>query len=72
MLPRFRPRVRVGPSATGRGRWERKLERQRRREEEIDEILAKIRRNGLGSLSRHEKRVLRQASEEQQAEDELR
>ena len=56
----------------GRGRWERKLKRQRRREKEIDGILAKIRRDGLTSLSRHEKRILRQASEQQRAEDELR
>jgi len=55
----------------GRGRWERKLERQRSRQEEIDGILAKIRRDGLSSLSRREKRVLRQATEQQQTEDDL-
>ena len=63
-----RPR-RGGPA--GRGRWERKLKRQRRRQDEIDGILAKIRRDGLASLSGHEKRVLREATEQQQAENEL-
>jgi len=66
----FSRRPRRGEPA-GRGRWERKLKRQRRRQDEIDRILDKIRRDGLASLSRHEKRILRQATEEQQADDEL-
>ena len=65
---RLGPRLRrSGPA--GRGRWERKLKQQRRRQEEIDHILDKIRRDGLASLSRSEKRALRQATEEQQAEN---
>lgn len=71
VLPRVGIRMRLGPNGTGRGRWERKLKRQRRQQEEIDRILDKIRRDGLASLSRHEKRILRQATEQQQAEDDL-
>lgn len=63
-------RLRRGGPA-GRGRWERKLKRQRRQQEEIDGILAKIRRDGLSSLSGREKRVLREATEQQQTEDDL-
>jgi membrane associated rhomboid family serine protease len=63
-------RLRRGESA-GRGRWERKLKQQRRQQEEIDGILDKIARDGLSSLNRHEKRVLREATQKQQTEDDL-
>lgn len=65
----FSRRMRRGGPA-GRGRWERKLRRQRRQQKEIDGILDKIGRDGLSSLNRHEKRVLREATG-QQPEDDL-
>lgn len=53
----------------GAGRWERKLRRQRRENEQVDRILDKIRRKGLRSLNWQEKRTLRKASRRQEGED---
>jgi membrane associated rhomboid family serine protease len=65
--PLLRGRLKLsGPR--GRGRWERKVRRQQRSDQEIDRILTKIRREGIGSLSRGEKEALREATEEQQRE----
>lgn len=66
--PLIRMRPRRG-GLTGRGRWARKLQRQHREDEAVDRILDKIRRKGLRSLNRWEKRTLRKASQRQQRED---
>jgi len=47
------------------GAWARKVQRQADGEKRVDEILDKIQREGMGSLSRQEKKVLEQASAKQ-------
>ncbi len=55
--------------AMGEGRWAKKLQRQRKEQEEVDAILDQIRESGIGSLSRGQKRTLRQASQRKREED---
>lgn len=64
-IPRIRRRVSSGADAMGRGRWQRKLRRQQAQQAQIDRILDKIRRDGIGSLSRSDRRTLRRASQQQ-------
>jgi len=52
-----------------RGAWQRKMERRRQAEAEIDRILQKIHDQGLQSLSRKERKTLRQATRQQQQEE---
>lgn len=52
-----------------RGRWEKKMRQRLREQEQIDAILEKIRRAGIGSLSWREKRTLQQATDRQRQED---
>lgn len=51
---------------TRAGRWESKLARQRAIEMELDRILKKIHTHGLGSLTRNEKKILQDATKEEQ------
>ena len=67
-LPKLKAGRSRGAAGAGQGRWEKKLARQRELQQQVDAILDKIRREGIGSLSRREKRTLKQASEEQQGE----
>lgn len=48
-----------------KGAWERKVKRQQAQQAKIDRILQKIHERGLGSLSRWERKLLQQASEEE-------
>ena len=66
VLPKLRRRRLV--RASGAGRWEKKLQRERELEEKVDEILAKIRREGFNSLNRREKRILKQATDQQRGQ----
>jgi len=71
-LPRVKLRPRGGPglaSRLRRGAWRRRMERRRRRQEQIDRILEKIHREGINALSRQEKRLLHEATREQRHED---
>ncbi len=59
----------VGPSGRKwvqvkirKGAWERKMKRQQAQQAQIDRILKKVHEEGLGSLSRQEKKTLQQAS----------
>ena len=45
-----------------KGAWERKMKRQRAQQAQIDRILKKVHEEGLGSLSRQEKKILQEAS----------
>lgn len=58
---------RVSPTAiqagAREGRWKRKLEQQRREDQEVDRILAKVREHGLAGLTRREKKALQRATE---------
>jgi len=68
VVPRLRIAGKLGPDGRGRGRWQKKLARRRREQEEIDRILDKIRRDGIDSLGRSDRRKLRQASRRQREE----
>jgi len=75
ILPRVLRRVsmgkdRMGKDRMGRGRWEKKRHAERARQEEIDEILDKIRQGGIGSLSRSEKRKLQEETQRQHRDGE--
>ncbi len=54
---------RLGPSGRGSGRWHKKVQREREEQEQVDRILDKVRREGIGSLTRREKAILRRATE---------
>ncbi len=64
VLPRLRMKLRFGNRPAGQGRWEKQLKRRQKQQEEIDRILDKIRREGIGSLNRREKQLLQQTTEE--------
>lgn len=70
LWPRVRRKAGVARAEAGRGRWENKRRAQRARQEEIDEILDKIRRRGIGALSRSEKRKLQEETHRQQRDGE--
>ncbi len=71
VVPRLRRRPRPGARPGEVGNWEKKLQQRRRRQQQVDAILDKIRAGGIGSLSRREKRFLREATDQQRREDEL-
>ncbi|OPX21437.1 MAG: hypothetical protein B1H04_06670 [Planctomycetales bacterium 4484_123] len=52
-----------GASGRGSGRWRRKVQREQEERQEVDRILDKVRREGIGALSRRERDVLRRATE---------
>lgn len=52
-----------------RGAWERKMQRRRDVQTEVDRILRKIHQQGLASLTRKEKQALQDATRRQQRED---
>lgn len=69
VLPRVGGRARQVIRRAGRGAWERKMQRRREEQAAVDRILDKIRTQGIGSLTRSEKRTLQEATRHQQAED---
>ncbi|HSW45849.1 MAG TPA: rhomboid family intramembrane serine protease [Phycisphaerae bacterium] len=54
---------------TKAGAWEHRRKRQAEVEAEVDHILAKVRENGMQSLTRHEKKILAEATRRQQERD---
>jgi len=68
----FGPAWRQFSSAQKRGQWEKRLAEEQAEQEMVDRILAKVHREGIDSLSRHEKRALRQATERQRERDKQR
>jgi membrane associated rhomboid family serine protease len=52
-----------------RGAWQRKLQILEDERREVDRILAKVHEEGLQSLTRHEKKTLKRASERQRREE---
>ena len=46
-----------------KGEWERKQIRRHRDEAEVDRILDKVRKRGMGSITRREKKILQQATD---------
>ncbi len=63
VLPKLRMKLRFSNRPAGQGQWEKQLKRRQEQREKIDRILDKIRSEGIGSLSRGEKKTLQQASE---------
>jgi membrane associated rhomboid family serine protease len=59
----------LGPSSMREGAWQKRLSRRRKEEAEIDGILDKIHRDGIGSLTRGEKKILRDATRRQREEE---
>lgn len=71
-LPRLRRRKEaegLGPSSMRQGAWQKRLSSRRKEEGEIDRILDKIHRDGISSLSRGEKKILRDATKRQREEE---
>jgi len=54
---------------TQRAGWEAKRREMLELEEKVDRILDKVREQGIGSLTRHEKKLLEEATKRKQAED---
>ncbi len=61
-LPRLSAKRLRGGGGGRSGAWQKKLEKRREIQREVDEILEKIHREGMDSLTRREKKILRQAS----------
>ncbi len=54
---------------TRRIKWEHKLNQERNMQADVDKILDKISKHGIGSLSRQERKILKQASQKQQEQE---
>ncbi len=50
-------------------KWQSKLNQERTMQANVDKILDKISKHGIGSLSRQEKKILKQASQKQQEQN---
>ena len=66
------PRVRVSATEVVRrahkGAWQRKVQRRRANQAEVDRVLQKIHTEGIGSLSRRERKILQDATQQQRDE----
>lgn len=69
VIPRFGGIAQGAVRKANRGAWDRKMRRQRDEQAEIDRVLDKIRQEGLASLTRKEKRTLKEATRRQQREE---
>lgn len=54
---------------TKRVKWDHKLNQERTMQADVDKILDKISKHGISSLSRQEKKILKQASQKKQEQD---
>ena len=69
VLPKMQGGVSKQRLRMNQGAWQKRLERQRREQEDIDRILDKIRQHGLNSISKAERDKLQQATKAQQDEE---
>ena len=69
VLPRLHRRTQRVVRRHNDGAWERKMERQAAEQAEVDRILEKIHQTGITSLSRREKKMLREATHRQRDEE---
>ena len=69
VLPRLGGAARKTLRQANDGAWQRKMAHRRAEEVEMDRILHKIHDQGLASLTRGERKALRQATRRQQDED---
>ncbi len=68
-LPKVRQAGEEAREKANKGAWERKIRKQQAERGQIDFILDKIRREGIGNLTSKEKKILRDATERQRQED---
>jgi hypothetical protein len=64
----YRPWLKKLRSNSHRATWKSKINQERVFQAEVDRILDKINNSGIGSLTRQEKKLLKQASQRQQNE----
>ena len=58
----WRPWLHKTQLKIGEGRWQRKLERERSFQNEVDRILKKVHDSGIASLTNKEKQILKEAT----------
>ncbi|AQT69023.1 Rhomboid protease GlpG [Anaerohalosphaera lusitana] len=51
------------------GKWTEKIQQERRFQKDVDHILAKVHKHGIKSLSRKEKKILKQATDREQKQN---
>jgi hypothetical protein len=66
---RLAQKIRRSAQKIRQGAWERKMNRRRREQQEIDRILDKVHREGIGGLTRREKKVLQDATRRQREQE---
>lgn len=64
-----RPRMVHWRMERSKGAWKRKLEQEQRFHSEVDQILDKVHKQGIASLTSREKEILREATRREQQED---
>lgn len=69
LIPRLRGATRKTVQQVQQGAWQRKMDRRRHEDDEIDRILRKIHDQGLASLSRKEKKILQDATRRQRDDE---
>lgn len=69
LLPKAKQATANAQAKVQQGTWERKMHKEQASREEIDKILDKIGKNGIGSLTGREKKILQDATEQQRRED---
>lgn len=69
VLPHLRGSVQETRAKIGKGAWERKLKRQADEQAEVDRILDKIHTKGITSLTHREKKILKDATNRQQQDE---
>jgi len=62
----WRPWVQGARLTARKGGWAKKMEHQRQFQAEVDRILAKVHASGIRSLTRQEKKVLKEATQREQ------
>lgn len=67
----YRPWLQKLKVRTRTGRWENKMARRRERDMELDRILDKIHHQGISSLTRKERKILQQATREEQMRERM-
>ncbi len=60
------PRIKAYKVKSNSGNWNRKMQKRREMQEQVDRILHKVNAEGIGSLTKKEKKMLKQATELEQ------
>lgn len=64
-----RPRMIHIRMSRSKGAWEKKIEKEKQFLAEVDRVLAKVHEKGIGSLTRQEKEILKEATRREQEEN---